>query len=220
VSPEQIVEATLFASQAPLTVQELARADEALTPDRVSEALEELRRRYDDEERAFQVYQLGDGFQILTRPEYAPYLERFDSVPRSPHLSDAALETLAIIAYRQPIGRVEIEEVRGVSSASVLNTLQEWDLIEVVGRGEGLGRPLLYGTTQQFLDHFGFQDLSDLPATEDIPVTLREEPLELPEEEAGEEAREAGEDGDADEGAAGERVQGEGVTGGGRDDGG
>jgi len=203
VSPEQIVEATLFASQAPLTVHELARADEALTPDRVSEALEELRRRYDDEEHAFQVYQLGDGYQILTRPEYAPYLERFDSVPRSPHLSDAALETLAIIAYRQPIGRVEVEEVRGVSSASVLNTLQEWDLIEVVGRGEGLGRPLLYGTTQQFLDHFGFQDLSDLPATEDISVTLREEPLEL-----------------SEEGADDEDAHGEGAVGEGRDDGG
>ncbi|MFW6192800.1 MAG: SMC-Scp complex subunit ScpB, partial [Gemmatimonadota bacterium] len=178
VSPEQVVEATLFASQTPLTPAELARADDGLTPDRVREALEELRRRYDEQERAFQIYQLGDGYQILTRPEYAPYLERFDSVPRSPTLSDAALETLAIVAYRQPIGRVEIEEVRGVSSSSVLQTLQEWELVEVVGRGEGLGRPLLYGTTQKFLDHFGFQDLSDLPATDDISVTLREEPLE------------------------------------------
>lgn len=179
MSPERVVEATLFASQAPLTPAELARADDALTPDRVREALEELRRRYDEQERAFQIYQLGDGYQILTRPEYAPYLERFDSVPRSPTLSDAALETLAIVAYRQPIGRVEIEEVRGVGSASVLQTLQEWELVEVVGRGEGLGRPLLYGTTQKFLDHFAFQDLSDLPATEDVSVTLREEPLEL-----------------------------------------
>lgn len=179
MSPEQVVEATLFASQAPLTPAELARADDALTPDRVREALEELRRRYDEQDRAFQIYQLGDGYQILTRPEYAPYLERFDSVPRSPTLSDAALETLAIVAYRQPIGRVEIEEVRGVGSSSVLQTLQEWELVEVVGRGEGLGRPLLYGTTQKFLDHFGFQDLSDLPATEDVSVTLREEPLEI-----------------------------------------
>lgn len=179
MSPEQVVEATLFASQAPLTPAELARADDALTPDRVREALEELRRRYDEQDRAFQIYQLGDGYQILTRPEYAPYLERFDSVPRSPTLSDAALETLAIVAYRQPIGRVEIEEVRGVGSSSVLQTLQEWELVEVVGRGEGLGRPLLYGTTQKFLDHFGFRDLSDLPATEDVSVTLREEPLEI-----------------------------------------
>lgn len=175
MSPEQIVEATLFASQTPLTPDELARADEGLSPAGVREALGELRRRYDEEEHAFQVYQLGDGFQILTRPEYAPYLERFDSVPRSPTLSDAALETLAIVAYRQPIGRVEIEEVRGVGSSSVLRTLQERELVEVVGRGEGLGRPLLYGTTQRFLDHFGFQDLSGLPQPEELPVTLQPE---------------------------------------------
>ena len=176
VSPEQIVEATLFASQTPLTPDELARADEALTPDRVREALEALREAYDASDRAFQVFRLGDGFQILTRPEYAPYLERFDSVPRSPVLSEAALETLAIIAYRQPIGRVEIEEVRGVGSSSVLRTLQEWELVEVVGRGEGLGRPLLYGTTQRFLDHFGFQGLGDLPEPEALSVTLGEGP--------------------------------------------
>lgn len=174
MSPEQIVEATLFASQSPLTPAEIARADEALSTERVREALQTLRERYDEEEHAFQVYQLGDGFQILTRPEFAPYLERFDSVPRPPSLSRAALETLAIIAYRQPIGRIEIEEIRGVASSSVLRTLQDWELVEVVGRGEGLGRPLLYGTTPHFLDHFGFQDLSELPRPEELPVSLRD----------------------------------------------
>lgn len=173
MTPEQVVEATLFASQAPQTAAELARADEALTPERVEEAIRVLRRRYEEEERAFQVYQLADGFQLLTRPEYAPYLERFDAVPRSPVLSGAALETLAIVAYRQPIGRVEIEEIRGVGSTSVLRTLQEWDLIEVVGRGEGLGRPLLYGTTRRFLDHFGFRSLEELPRPEELPVALQ-----------------------------------------------
>jgi segregation and condensation protein B len=185
VSPEQIVEATLFASQTPLTPDELARADGALTAARVLEALEALREAYDATERAFQVFRLGDGFQILTRPEYAPYLERFDSVPRSPILSEAALETLAIIAYRQPIGRVEIEEVRGVGSSSVLRTLQEWELVEVVGRGEGLGRPLLYGTTQRFLDHFGFGSLDDLPEPEALSVTLGEGEEDAAEEPPG-----------------------------------
>lgn len=173
MKPEQIVEATLFASQAPLSPEELARADETLDRQEVMDAVGELRRGYEESERAFQIYQLGDGYQILTRPEYAPYLERFDSVPGSPHLSPAALETLAIISYRQPIGRIEIEEVRGVGSTSVLGTLQEWELIEVVGRGEGLGRPLLYGTTRRFLDHFGLEDISDLPAPDDLPVVLR-----------------------------------------------
>lgn len=170
--PEQIVEATLFASQTPLTPAEIARADGDLTVATVSEAIRALRDAYEVEERSFQIYELGDGFQILTRPEFAPYLERFDSVPRSPYLSGAALETLAIVAYRQPIGRIEIEEVRGVSASSVLRTLTDWELIEVVGRGEGLGRPLLYGTTERFLDHFGLKDLNDLPSPEDLPVVL------------------------------------------------
>lgn len=179
MSPEQVVEAALFASQTPLTAAELARADEELTPDLVREAIAVLRRRYEEEEHAFQIYQLGDGYQVLTRPEYAPYLERFDSVGRSPTLSQAALETLAIVAYRQPIGRVEVEEIRGVDSSTVLRTLQEWDLVRVVGRGEGLGRPLLYGTTERFLDHFGFRSLDDLPEPEELPVALRppEEPV-------------------------------------------
>lgn len=171
---EQIVEATLFASQTPLTLEEISRADEDLDVDRVVEAIQLLRDAYEDAERAFQIYQLGDGFQILTRPEYAPYLERFDSVPRAPHLSPAALETLAIIAYRKPIGRIEIEEVRGVSASSVLRTLLDWELVQVVGRGEGLGRPLLYGVTQQFLEHFGMKDVSDLPAADELPVVLGE----------------------------------------------
>lgn len=178
MSPEQIVEAALFASQTPLTARELARADDTLDARRVREALAALREHYDADERAFQVYQLGDGFQILTRPEFVPYLERFDSVPRPPTLSRAALETLAIIAYRQPIGRIEVEEIRGVASTSVLRTLQDWELIEIVGRGEGLGRPLLYGTTSRFLDHFALRSLDDLPAPEDLSVALvRAEPV-------------------------------------------
>ena len=194
--PEQVVEATLFASEGSLTPADIARADEDLTPSRVEEAVQTLRGLYEDQERSFQIYQLGDGYQILTRPEYAPYLERFDSVPKAPGLSSAAVETLAIVAYRQPISRVEVEEIRGVSSSSVLNTLRDWELIEVVGRGEGLGRPLLYGTTERFLDHFGFQSLDDLPTPEDLPVTLREEESETAEEEESEPAGAAGTGGD------------------------
>lgn len=174
MSPEQIVEATLFASSTPLTVAEIARADDALSADDVHEAIRALRAAYEESARAFQIYELGDGFQVLTRPEFAPYLERFDSVPRSPYLSGAALETLAIVAYRQPIGRIEIEEVRGVGASSVLRTLTDWELVDVVGRGEGLGRPLLYGTTQRFLEHFGLRNLDDLPGPEELPVVLSE----------------------------------------------
>lgn len=170
----QIVEAVLFASDAPLTAEEIARADEMLDEDQVEEAIRLLRAEYDDAGRSFQLVEVAEGHQVLTRPEFAPYLERFDNVPRPSRLSGPALETLAIIAYRQPIGRLEMEYVRGVGVSGVVRTLQERNLIEVVGRAEGLGRPLLYGTTRHFLEHFGFVSLEDLPRPDELPIVLRE----------------------------------------------
>ena len=170
----QIVEAVLFASDAPLTPDEIARADQALDEDRVEEALQLLQAEYEDAQRAFQIVEVAGGYQLLTRPEYAPYLERFDNVPRPARLSGPSIETLAIIAYRQPIGRLEVEYVRGVGAAGVIRTLQDRRLIDVVGRGEGLGRPLLYGTTPHFLEHFGLKSLEGLPRPDDLPIILRE----------------------------------------------
>jgi len=190
VNAHQIVEAVLFAADAPLTAGEIARADELLDEDQVEEALQFLRAEYDDAERAFQIVELAEGHQIVTRPEFAPYLERFDNVPRPSRLSGPSLETLAIIAYRQPIGRLEIEYIRGVGAAGVIRTLQERQLIDVVGRSEGLGRPLLYGTTRHFLEHFGFRSVEDLPRPEELPVVLRER-IPLGPEELAAEAEEA-----------------------------
>lgn len=186
MNAHQIVEAVLFASDAPLTADEIARADESLDEDRVEQAIRYLQAEYDDAERSFQIVTIAEGYQILTRPEFASYLERFDNVPRPSRLSGPALETLAIIAYRQPIGRIEIEYVRGVGSAGVLKTLQDREVVDVVGRAEGLGRPVLYGTTQKFLDHFGFKSLEDLPRPEELPVILRERVPLGPEELDGE----------------------------------
>jgi segregation and condensation protein B len=174
MKPARIVEALLFASDAPLTAADLARADEALDEDLVEAAIQELRADYDRAERAVQIYEIAAGFQLLTRPEYARYLERFATVPQAGRLSTAALEALAIIAYRQPIGRAEVEEIRGVASSGVLRTLQDRGLIDIAGRGEGLGRPLLYGTTPRFLEHFGFRSLEDLPRPDELPVVLQE----------------------------------------------
>jgi segregation and condensation protein B len=191
---QQIVEAVLFASDAPLTASEIARADESLDEDQVEQALQTLRAEYDDAGRSFQIVELAEGHQILTRAEFAPYLERFDNVPRPSRLSGPALETLAIIAYRQPIGRLEMEYIRGVGVSGVIRTLQERNLIDVVGRAEGLGRPLLYGTTRHFLEHFGFRSLEGLPRPEELPIVLRERiPLgpEDPLEEAEAEGAEA-----------------------------
>ena len=179
MNPAQVVEAVLFASDAPLKAEEIARADESLDEDLIEDAIGELNAAYSESERAFEIRELGGGFQLLTRPEFAPYLERFDTVPRPSRVSGPALETLAIIAYRQPIGRIEVEYIRGVSSAGVIRTLTDRRLVDVVARGEGLGRPLLYGTTQRFLEHFDFRSLDDLPRPEELPIILRDRvPLE------------------------------------------
>ena len=170
----QIVEAVLFASDAPLTPGEIARADERLDEDQVEEALQMLKAEYEDAQRAFHLTEIAEGYQILTRPEFAPYLERFDNVPRANRLSGPSLETLAIIAYRQPIGRIEIEYIRGVNSSGVIRTLQDRSLIDIVGRGDGLGRPLLYGTTPHFQEHFGFASLDDLPRPDELPIILKD----------------------------------------------
>ena len=174
MNPAQVVEAILFSSDAPLTAEEIARADEGLDEDVVADAIAALRREYDDGARAFQLAEIAGGHQLLTRPEFAPYLERFDTVPRPSRLSRPALETLAIVAYRQPVGRIEMEYIRGVGCAGVIRTLLDRELVEVVARGEGLGRPLLYGTTAHFLEHFGLRSLDELPRPAELPVVLRE----------------------------------------------
>ncbi len=174
----QVVEALLFASDAPLSAGDIALIDERLDEDTVEAVVAQLREEYESQERAFSIFDIAGGYQLLTRPEFAPYLERFDTVPQQTRLSAPALEVLAVIAYRQPIGRNEIEEIRGVGSSGVLKTLQDRSLIDVVGRSEGLGRPLLYGTTPKFLEHFGFRSLEDLPKPEDLPVILRHRAVE------------------------------------------
>ena len=193
----QIIEALLFASDAPLSAADLSRVDERLDEDTVEAVIQELRAEYELSERSFQIYEVGGGYQLLTRPEFVTVLERYDSVPQPSRLSAPALEVLAIIAYRQPLGRAEIEDIRGVGSSGVLRTLQERSLIEPVARGEGLGRPLLYGTTRKFLEHFGFRSLEDLPRPDELPVVLRDRtPIAtLPLED--EESAPASADGDA-----------------------
>ncbi len=208
--PIQIVEAVLFASDAPLRSDEIARADESLDEDVVEEALQDLKQLYLESERAFDLVEVAGGYQILTRPEFAGYLERFDTVPRPSRLSGPALETLAIIAYRQPLGRLEVEHIRGVGASGVIRTLQDRGLVEVVGRSDGLGRPLLYGTTPRFLEHFGFRSLEDLPRPEELPVILRDRTLPiLPEDEEGEQGEETEEKGTEDEGTGDKGIEDE-----------
>jgi len=168
-----LLEAALFSASRPLTAEELATLDADATPADVRVALEQLREHYDFNQHGIELVELAGGYQVLTRPVYAAAIERAQFSVRAPKLTAATLETLALIAYRQPVGRIEIEEIRGVSAAGVLRSLQERGLIEVVGRSEALGRPLLYGTTPLFLELLGLRDLADLPKSEELTIALR-----------------------------------------------
>ncbi len=169
----QLLEAALFSACRPLTADELATLDADANPADVRVALEQLREHYDFNQHGVELVELAGGYQILTRPVHAAAIERAQFSVRTPKLTAATLETLAIIAYRQPVGRVAIEEIRGVSAGGVLRSLQERGLIDVVGRSEALGRPLLYGTTALFLELLGMGDLADLPKAEELTIALR-----------------------------------------------
>ncbi len=134
----------------------------------VRRLLEELAQEYVQANRGIRIVEVAEGFQFVTEPELAPFVTRLTRRVRSVRLSKPSLETLAIIAYRQPLTRVEIEQVRGVDTSGVLDTLLRLDLIQVTGRKETVGRPLLYQTTREFLDHFGLKNLDDLPTLEEL----------------------------------------------------
>ena len=169
----RLLEAALFSAARPLTRAELQTLDPLATADEVQAALAELRDVYQAAGHGVELVELADGFQVLTRREFAEIIAQAQIVIRPRKLSVPAMETLAIIAYRQPVSRGEIEEVRGVQADGVLRLLQERGLIDVSGRGDGLGRPLLYGTTPAFLEMLGLKDLSELPRAEELSVALR-----------------------------------------------
>lgn len=185
----QLLEAALFAANRPVTAEELVALDPDASLADVRAALEELREHYDFDGHGVELVEMAGGFQLLTRPALAAAIERAQFAVRASRLSPAMLETLAVIAYRQPVGRAEIEEIRGVSASGVLRSLQERGLIEVTGRSEGLGRPLLYGTTPMFLELLGLPDLQNLPRAEELSIALRpHEPVPEDGDAAGDEA--------------------------------
>lgn len=169
----KLLEAALFASPRPITTDELAALDPDASPAGLQSALDELREHYDVDGHGVELTEMGGGWQILTRPEYTEAIERAQMAVRPTKLSPAALETLAIIAYRQPIGRADVAEIRGVDVGAVIKSLHERGLIDVVGRAEGLGRPLLYGTTAMFLEQFALRHLGELPRVDELAIALR-----------------------------------------------
>ena len=177
-----IVEAILFATDRPVTFEDLRAAIPEADEDSLLGALEELEQEYQHSPvRGIVMQEIAGGYQITTRPEVGIHVERFLVGKRRARLSRAALETLATIAYRQPVTRGDIEEVRGVDSGHVVQKLMERDLITVRGRSEALGRPLLYGTTTEFLRFFGISSLADLPNLEEFEALSTDDPLDDPE---------------------------------------
>ena len=193
--PIDIVEALLFASDAPL---EAERIRDVLDLENVGAAralVDELRVRYEDANRALTIQEVGGGYRMVTRPELAPWLVRLARARTRVRLSRASLETLAIVGYKQPISRPEVDAVRGVNSEGVLDSLLERRLIRIAGRKEAPGRPFLYETTREFLIAFGLRDRNDLPKVEgELIVPLVTESAEHAEAEAEQDPRPGGAD--------------------------
>lgn len=166
-----IIEALIFASPEPISTRGLVKLLEPETPEDVTAALEALKVGY-DRPGGLQLVEVAGGFQIVTRPELHEWVRRLFHDHTTKKLSVSALETLAVIAYKQPITAPEITEIRGVNAAGVVGTLMERKLIKIVGRKQVVGRPFLYGTTREFLERFGLNDLSDLPKVEDMSELL------------------------------------------------
>lgn len=192
MEPKLILESLLFSVQKPLTASELRdvllraaeQADEPepksfkkVTVEEIGTWLAQLEREHEDAQRSYRLVCVAGAWQFVSKPEYAPWLKALvGERARPPRLSLAALETLAIIAYRQPLTRAEIEQIRGVSVDGVMQTLMERGLVEAVGRAEVIGRPPTYGTTSLFLEYFGLRNLEDLPAADE----LRHIPVQRP----------------------------------------
>ncbi|GIP52060.1 MULTISPECIES: SMC-Scp complex subunit ScpB [Paenibacillus] len=165
---KSIIEGLLFlAGEEGISLKQLAEVTEQ-RQDLVADALQDMKNSFERAGRGLQIVQIAGNYQLATLPQHAPYFEKLAYSPSRSSLSQAALETLSIIAYRQPITRIEVEEIRGVKSERAIHTLVNKDLIEEVGRAEAIGRPILYGTTKAFLDYFGLASLKDLPDLADF----------------------------------------------------
>ena len=178
-----VLEALLFVSSEPVPVSRLAAAIGTVAKAEVELALKRLEEDLAQEGRGIQLVKLAGGYRLVTKAEYAPWLKRLDKAKAAQKLSRSALESLAIIAYKQPLVRAEIEEIRGVETSGVLRTLLERKLVRIVGRKEVPGRPIMYGTTKFFLEHFGLQDITQLPPLREFKELGEAEQALLPMEQ-------------------------------------
>lgn len=190
-SKEHIIEALIFGSDEPLTLRQLvtiiSSAEDSglrmrITDDEVLAIIRELNLQYVHSGRAFRIIHVAGGYQFATMPAYADWLGKMVKEKAKRKLSQSALETLSVIAYKQPVTKPEIEAIRGVGADYVIGSLLERGLITIVGRAASPGRPLLYGTTQDFLKHFGINDLADLPKPREIEEIMKESGFEVEKE--------------------------------------
>lgn len=175
-----ILEALLFVTAEPIPVTRFLALLGAVTKQDVDLALASLAQDYEQEGRGLQLAEVAGGYRIVTKAEFAPWLKRLEKVKSPSKLSRSALESLAIIAYKQPIVRAEVEQIRGVETSGVIRTLLERKLVRIVGRKEEPGRPIMYGTTKFFLEHFGLRDLSQLPPLREFKELGESEQAMLP----------------------------------------
>ena len=183
-----LVEALIFAAQEPLTINQIRsiyqgdnlRNDESrqIEPEAIQQIIADLNKEYTKQDRPYRIVQIAGGFQFATLSEYSDWLGKLYKEQGRRKLSQSGVETLAIVAYKQPITKAEIEKIRGVNCDYVLKTLLEKELLTVTGRAESVGRPLLYGTTREFLKHFGLNDITDLPRPREIEEILGESQFE------------------------------------------
>ena len=176
---KNIVEAMFFVSDKPLFVNEIKGVLEEFNSQEIKDIISELAKEYEDTSRSFRIKEIAGGYQVVTDPSLAPWLKKLYKTSGSDRLSGPSLETLAIIAYKQPVTKPEIEAIRGVNVDGVLKTVIEKNLVRIAGRRETVGRPILYGTTSEFLQYFGLNSLKELPNLEEFNIT--EKDIELPE---------------------------------------
>ena len=165
---KQAVEAALFASDDPISLSKLHDLVPEAKPAEIREAVDALKSEYDSQGRAFSIEEIAEGVQVLTRPAHADIVARLRRSKAEKKLSGAALEVLAIVAYRQPVKRADIEAIRGVQSGEILRALMERRLVRIAGREDAPGAPVQYGTTKEFLEAFGIRALEDLPRPEEV----------------------------------------------------
>jgi segregation and condensation protein B len=178
-----ILEALLFMAADPLPINRIVSLLGTVPRPEVQEALIRLKEDYTRAGRGLHLVEFAGGYRLVTKPDYAPWIKRLEKVKAPAKLSRSALESLAIIAYKQPIVRAEIEQIRGVETSGVLRTLLERKLVRIVGRKEEPGRPIMYGTTKFFLEHFGLRDLSQLPPLREFKELGESEQAMLPMED-------------------------------------